>query len=185
MASRVSGTLQNSSPRIANIQVGIWTQHRLSTNQQCNRVDSDAYINHMTSEPSIQEFWFSRIWYFLFSLSLVNFRYFQEDNPLNSLSVTELIIASPCSGDQVKVKKVAQLVKKFTGVVESERLLSCSKSPSFVPNLVQIHPVHTNSISARSVSILYSHLNVRIPINSFQIFQVKFFKHFLYLTHTL
>jgi hypothetical protein len=102
----------------------------------------------MTSEASIKEFWFSKIRFFHFSLSLVNFRYFQEDNPLNSQSVTELIIASPCSGDHVQLMKEAQLVKKFTGVVESKRLLSCSKSPSFVPNLRQINPVHTNTISA-------------------------------------
>jgi len=96
-----------------------------------------------------------------------------------------LIIASPCSGDHVQMTRVAQIVKKFTGVVESEKLLSCSKSPSFVPNLRQINPVHPNSISARSISILYSHLNVCIPIKSFQIFQVKFCTHFLYLPQTL
>jgi hypothetical protein len=48
--------------------------------------------------------------------------------------------------------KVAQLVKKFTGVMESERLLSCSKSHPFVPELREINPFHTYSISARSVS---------------------------------
>jgi len=44
MASRVSGKLQHSSPRIASLRAGIWTQHHLSTNQQCNRVDRDVYI---------------------------------------------------------------------------------------------------------------------------------------------
>jgi len=144
MASRVSGKLQHSSPRIASLRAGIWTQHRLSTKQQSNRVDSDVCINHMTSEPSSQEFWFSKIKFFLFSLSLVNFRYFQEVNPLNSPSVTELIIASPYSGDHVQMIKVAELVRKFTGVVASERLLTCSKSPSFVPNFREINPFTLN-----------------------------------------
>jgi hypothetical protein len=82
--------------------------------------------------------------------------------------------------------RVAQLVRKFTDVVEPiRRSLSCSESTLFVPNLKQINPVHTNFISARSVLILSSYLNVRIPRNSFQIFHVKFCTFFLYLPRTL